>query len=65
MLELGFETGIHYVPNHTHTLYKSSEPLALSEDIGRRLLSLPFHANMTLEDVEAVMQALNSSIQEL
>ncbi len=53
--EDGFESGMHYVPNHMHSLYKTEYPLPVAEDLGRRLISLPFHAEVPLAAVEQIV----------
>ena len=54
----GVECGYHYVPNHTHTLFKSNYSLPNSEELGSRLLSLPFHPSLNMEDPLIVIKAL-------
>jgi dTDP-4-amino-4,6-dideoxygalactose transaminase len=54
----GVESGIHYAPNHLHSFYKSSYALKNAEEAGFRLLSLPFHANLTSADVKLVCSKL-------
>ena len=54
----GVECGYHYVPNHTHTLFKSNYSLPNSEELGSRLLSLPFHPSLNMEDPIIVIKAL-------
>jgi dTDP-4-amino-4,6-dideoxygalactose transaminase len=63
--ERGVESGVHYLPNHLHSLYSVSYTLPNSESVGSRLLSLPFHANMTISDVEFVCQELKSVLEVL
>ncbi len=57
MRSCGFETGIHYAPNHLHTYYKSSYSLPVSESLGQRLVSLPFHPGVSLSDVKDIAKA--------
>ena len=54
--QAGFETGIHYAPNHLHTFYKSSYELPIAEDLGRRLISFPFHPNVPLPAVPKILE---------
>jgi dTDP-4-amino-4,6-dideoxygalactose transaminase len=58
----GVESGFHYVPNHTHTLYRSSYDLPVAEDMGRRLISLPFHASVEVEQVRGVVAAVKKQL---
>lgn len=49
------ETGIHYVPNHLHTLYRNDGiALPQTEKAFDEILSLPLHAALSDEDVERV-----------
>jgi dTDP-4-amino-4,6-dideoxygalactose transaminase len=59
MLEMGIETGFHYAPNHLHSMYLSKYSLPVAEELGVRLISLPFHCNMSEEDPLKVIQALS------
>jgi dTDP-4-amino-4,6-dideoxygalactose transaminase len=52
------ESGFHYVPNHTHTMYKSNDPLPVAEALGSRLISLPFHAGITEIDIDRVLTSI-------
>lgn len=52
------ESGFHYVPNHTHTMYKSTYALPTAEDLGSRLLSLPFHAGITERDIDRILSSI-------
>jgi dTDP-4-amino-4,6-dideoxygalactose transaminase len=60
LLENDIETGINYIPNHLHTLYKG-KALALpeTEKAYNEILSLPFHCELTNEDVFRVIEAIN------
>ena len=52
------QTGIHYPPNHMLTKFKSDYRLPNTESLFPRLLSLPFHCDMSLEDVDTVISVL-------
>jgi len=54
--DAGIETGFHYVPNHTHTMYKSNYSLPVAEDLGKRLISLPFHPNISIADAALIIE---------
>jgi dTDP-4-amino-4,6-dideoxygalactose transaminase len=55
MREQGIETGIHYVPNHLHTKYKSKGPLPNANEFGETTVSLPLHPGLTQNDIERVI----------
>jgi len=54
------ETGIHYQPNHKLSLYKSNYSLPVSEDLSRRVISLPFHSLLTLDEQKYVLQKIKN-----
>ena len=58
----GIETGIHYKPIHTFTYYKSKIHLPITEKIGKEIVSLPTHPNLSDEDVKKIIQIVNNSI---
>lgn len=62
MLEHGIETGTHYKPLHWLSLYKPA-PRGRTpnlDGIGKRILTLPCHAKMTVADVWRVVETLTS-----
>jgi perosamine synthetase len=59
---MGIETGIHYKPIHTMTFYKSKKSLPITEKISKKIVSIPIHSNLTDENVERIIKAVNSSI---
>ena len=57
------QTGIHYQPNHSLSLYeKNSETLPIVDNIYPCLLSLPLHIDMTEDEVELICNELNGAI---
>ena len=58
LLSLGIETGIHYVPNHLHTMYKTSYGLTNAERLGKTMISLPFHCNLLTSEIEFVLKSI-------
>ncbi|MDA7517833.1 DegT/DnrJ/EryC1/StrS family aminotransferase [Akkermansiaceae bacterium] len=59
LAERGIGTSMHYPPVHQFECYqKFATSLPLTEDIGRREISLPLYFNMTVEDVDYVCQNL-------
>ena len=59
MTEYGVETGIHYKPIHKMTLYKSSIKLPVTEEVGKHIVSLPIHPNLTENDVDKIIKLTN------
>lgn len=64
LLEMGFETGVHYAPNHRHTLFSSAYSLPVAEDMGERLISFPFHPQVPLEAIPRMMTCIKEIIEE-
>ena len=58
LLSLGIESGFHYAPNHLHTMYASNYRLPVAENLGPRLLSLPFHPAVTQENIDYILETV-------
>jgi dTDP-4-amino-4,6-dideoxygalactose transaminase len=57
------QTSLHYPPIHLFTAYRDVErrtPLTRTEDVARRLLTLPLFGHMREDQVEAVIEGLKS-----
>ena len=62
LLEKGIETGIHYKPIHTFSLYKSKIKLPITEKISKEIVTLPTHPNITKQDLKKVIKTVNEFI---
>jgi len=60
LLDAGIETGIHYLPIHKMSLYKSKISLPKTEYAGKSIISLPTHPNLTDSDVTRIIKTVNS-----
>jgi dTDP-4-amino-4,6-dideoxygalactose transaminase len=62
----GIQTSVHYPPIHQFSYYRdlslSHPDLKVTEDIGRRILTLPLFPNMTYEQVELVCASLREAV---
>jgi dTDP-4-amino-4,6-dideoxygalactose transaminase len=62
----GIQTSIHYPPIHQFSCYRelslSQDNLQLTEDLGRRILTLPLYPHMTLAQVELVCGAFREAV---
>jgi dTDP-4-amino-4,6-dideoxygalactose transaminase len=59
LLKKGIQTGVHYQPNHNLTLYHDKNKIVDEVDgISQKILSLPLHPDMKIEDVEYVCNEL-------
>ena len=59
MAENGVETGIHYRPIHTMSFYKSSTKLPITEQIGKHIVTIPIHPNLTEDNVDKIIRLTN------
>jgi dTDP-4-amino-4,6-dideoxygalactose transaminase len=67
MKKLGIQTSIHYPPTHQFTffrkIWRGSPDLKVTEEVGRRLLTLPLYADLTRGQVELVCSALREAVE--
>ena len=57
--ENGIETGIHYRPVHTMSMYNSKKRLPVTESVGKTIISLPTHPNLRNSDVTKIISIIN------
>jgi dTDP-4-amino-4,6-dideoxygalactose transaminase len=62
LLKKGIQTGMHYKPIHTFSLYKSKIRLPITEKIGKEIVTLPTHPNISEKDLEKVIETVNQCI---
>lgn len=59
--EKGIEIGMHYRPVHTMTAYRSAKARTpVTDGAGKRIVTIPIHANLSDEDVSYVIESINS-----
>jgi len=56
---IGIETGIHYKPIHQMSFYKSRSKLLTTEKIGKEIVSIPVHPNLSDDDIEFIVKSIN------
>ncbi len=59
MNKVGIEVGVHYLPVHKMTLFKSSLELPVTELVGSEIVSLPIHPNLKESDVNKIIKYTN------
>ena len=59
MYENGIETGTHYKPVHTFSFYKSKIKLKNTENIGKSVITIPCHPNLSENDIEKIIRLTN------
>ncbi len=55
----GIETGTHYSPVHKMSLYKSRSVLPNTEKIGKEIVTIPIHPNLSKKDVDFIIKNVN------
>jgi len=61
LMKKKIETGLHYKPNHLHKFYKSKNKLPVSEDIIKRIISLPLHLDLNKKDIDIICDVLKKA----
>jgi len=59
MQENGIETGIHYRPIHTMSMYKNRINLPVTEKAGKEIVSLPIHPNLSESEIDKIIKFTN------
>ena len=63
MRAAGIGVGVHYPPNHLQPAFAAwTTSLPTTEEIGRRILSLPFHPSLTTGDITQTVFALRTAL---
>ena len=68
MKRMGIQTSVHYPPTHQFSCFRDSVPgtseLGVTEELGRRLLTLPLYPDMTRDQVQLVCSSLCEAVEE-
>ena len=59
MNNIGIETGIHYRPVHTFSMYKTNRHLPITEKAGNEIVSIPMHPNLSDDEISKIINAVN------
>lgn len=59
MQSAGIETGIHYRPVHTLSLYKKNIQLPITEKVGNEIVSVPIHPNLSENEIYKIVNTIN------
>lgn len=60
----GVGAGVHYPPNHLQPAFVAwGAPLPVTEQVGREILTLPFHLGLSEDDVTDVVAAVRDVLQ--
>lgn len=62
LFDRGIDTGIHWQPGHTFSLFKNCKKgdLAVTEALSKQILSLPLHSDMSADTVNRISEAIAS-----
>jgi len=59
MKQHGIETGIHYHPIHKMSLYKNRIKLPVTEDVAKKIVSIPIHPNLKETEISKIIKMTN------
>jgi len=59
MQRCGIETGIHYLPIHKMKFYSNKIKLPITEDVSKKIISIPIHPNLTENNVSLIIKTIN------
>jgi len=59
LYENGIQTGTHYKPIHTFSLYHDHTKLPYTEIIGKQIVTIPMHPNITEDQVDKIVSLTN------
>jgi len=62
MQHKGIETGTHYTPIHQFSMYKEDLKLPMTEKIGKSIVSIPTHPNLSESDVNLIIDSINELV---
>ena len=56
----GIETGIHYLPVHKMSIYKGKHHLPKTDEIAKKIVSIPIHPNLSDYDIDKIIKNTNN-----
>ena len=56
------ETGTHYRPIHTFTLYKNNTSLQITEKIANEIITIPIHPNLKKDEIDKIILTINKLV---
>jgi dTDP-4-amino-4,6-dideoxygalactose transaminase len=54
------ESGIHYQPAHKMSIYKTKIKLPVTEQISKKIVTLPIHTNLNRKNIDYIIKMVNS-----
>ncbi len=58
----GIETGTHYKPIHKMSFYKSSNKILNTEKVGKEIVTIPIHPNLTQSQLDYITESINNFV---
>jgi len=55
----GIETGIHYLPVHKMSIYKGKHNLPKTDEISKKIVSIPIHPNLSDYEIDKIIKNTN------
>ena len=62
MKVLEIETGVHYNPIHKMSFYDEKSNLPITEQVGREIVSIPIHPNLSDQDIDFIVKKINQLV---
>ena len=59
LYENGIQTGTHYRPIHTFALYQNQTKLPFTEIVGKQIVTIPIHPNITENQIDKIISLTN------
>ena len=59
MNDSGIETGIHYKPIHTFSMYHQKNRLQVTDKVAKEIVSIPIHPNLSENDINKIISSIN------
>ena len=56
------EIGTHYAPMHLMSFYKSKKKLPITDEIAKKIVTIPIHPRLSEKEVNYIIKTINSSI---
>jgi len=59
MLDVGIQTGIHYLPIHKMKYYSSKSKLPITENAGKKIVTLPIYPHLSQSKIDKIIKFVN------
>ena len=59
MNNLGIETGVHYKPIHTFSMYHQKNHLQVTDEVAKEIVTIPIHPNLSENNINKIISSIN------